>query len=115
MLIALDESSHEPLRAQIAAQVRRAIVRGEVAAGASLPPARTLARELGVNMHTVLGAYQMLRDEGLIDLRRGRGATVRADGLADDRVTGMARDLLAAARASGLSTDEVLSLIRGLS
>ncbi|HEX7738164.1 MAG TPA: GntR family transcriptional regulator, partial [Marmoricola sp.] len=51
---------------------------GELGPGDRLPSARPLADSLDVNMHTVLRAYGALRDEGLIELRRGRGAQVRA-------------------------------------
>lgn len=77
MLIRVDPDSPIGLAEQIAGQIRGALVAEEVAAGDRLPPARELAAGLDVNMHTVLRAYSALRDEGLIDLRRGRGAQVR--------------------------------------
>lgn len=79
MLIRVDPDSPIGLAEQIAGQVRGALVSGELASGEKLPPARELAAGLDVNMHTVLRAYSALRDEGLIDLRRGRGAQVRAN------------------------------------
>lgn len=77
MLIRVDPSSAMGLADQIAASVRSALGTGTVQPGETLPPARQVAAGLDVNMHTVLRAYQTLRDEGLIDLRRGRGAVVR--------------------------------------
>jgi GntR family transcriptional regulator len=113
MLLRIDPSSPVSLAEQIAAGTRRAIAEGKVRAGEHLPPARELAGGLGVNLHTVLRAYAVLRDEGLIDLRRGRGAVVAAGarpGNADltAKINEVARD----ARRLGLSLQEVTGLLR---
>ncbi|MFI5720078.1 GntR family transcriptional regulator [Nocardia sp. NPDC051750] len=113
MLIRVDPARSEPLADQIAACVRRAIADGEAPAGLRLPGARDLAASLDVSIHTVLAGYQRLRDEGLIELRRGRGATVRA-GAPDGRavVVDLATQLVAAARHIGLDDDEMLAVVR---
>jgi DNA-binding transcriptional regulator YhcF (GntR family) len=79
MLFGVELDSPVGLADQIASQVRGAVVSGHLQPGDKLPPARELAAGLDVNMHTVLRAYSVLRDEGLIELRRGRGAQVRSD------------------------------------
>ncbi|GHF28394.1 GntR family transcriptional regulator [Streptomyces mashuensis] len=113
MLFRVDLSSPVPLGDQIAACVRGALADGSVRPGERLPSARELATSLGVNMHTVLRGYQRLREEGLLELRRGRGAVVTGGPTAGRaRLTIGARRLVAEARALGLSDEEVLGLVR---
>lgn len=112
MLIRVDPSAPQPLFEQLAASVRGVIARGEAAAGERLPGARDLADSLGLNVHTVLRGYQLLRDEGLIELRRGRGAIVTAraaEGQADLQQAVAA--LHAAARRLGISTAELADIV----
>ncbi|KNB52793.1 GntR family transcriptional regulator [Streptomyces caatingaensis] len=114
MLITIDRSSATPLSEQIAAALRRAMVEGSLRMGDRLPPARGLARDLGVNMHTVLRGYQALQDEGIVELRRGRGAVVVATAPGSRALlmeTG--RRFVALARESGLSDAEIVDLLRG--
>ncbi|MFG2722746.1 GntR family transcriptional regulator [Streptomyces sp. NPDC048416] len=114
MLFRVDPASPQPLGDQIAASVRRAIAEGKVAPGERLPPARSLADSLGVNLHTVLRGYQRLRDEGLIELRRGRGAVVMGGSGAGGRAALMlkVRELVDQARQLGLTEEEVVGLVR---
>jgi GntR family transcriptional regulator len=113
MLFSVDPAASTPLATQIAAQVRGAISRGDVRAGQRLPPARDLATALDVNMHTVLRAYGTLRDEGLIELRRGRGAIVRADIDAEQvRLRELARQFVTAAHRLGLHDADMAAIIR---
>ncbi|MDK8894121.1 GntR family transcriptional regulator [Corynebacterium sp. MSK006] len=78
MIIRTDPSDPTPIYRQIALQTAAQIRDGTLARGERLPTAAQLARSLEVNRNTTLQAYRLLRDEGLIDLRRGRGAVVRA-------------------------------------
>lgn len=113
MLIKVDLTAKEPLADQIAGQIRAAVASGAVKGGDRLPPARELASGLGVNMHTVLRAYATVRDEGLIELRRGRGATVSHNATpATGRMAELVRELLAEGRRLGMSAEEVADLLR---
>ncbi|MCV6985845.1 aminotransferase class I/II-fold pyridoxal phosphate-dependent enzyme [Mycobacterium shinjukuense] len=62
----------------IAASVEEAISRGALAPGATLPPIREVAAQLGVNVNTVAAAYRLLRDRGAVETAGRRGTRVRA-------------------------------------
>ena len=99
---------------QAAAEIRRAIADGEAAPGERLPPAKDIAAVLGVNRNTVLTALRMLRDEGLVDFRRGRGVIV-AGTPARSEVVDHARALVRFALSRGYERDELVQIIRSVS
>jgi GntR family transcriptional regulator len=111
MLVEVDVGGDVPLFEQIAAQVRAGIGRGDPAPGERLPTARELAEALGVNMHTVLRAYGQLRDEGLLEVRRRRGVTVRSGGDTRARLVELVRALRAEATRQGLGLPDLHRLI----
>jgi len=110
--VRIDPESDAPLFAQIAASVRADAAAGRLRAGERLPAARDIASALGVNVHTVLHAYQDLRDEGLLELRRGRGAVVTGQVEALQDLHHDIQDLVARARAAGLSPDALAALVK---
>ncbi len=112
MLIRVDPGSGVAIYDQIAASVRAQLARGALSPGDRLPAARELAEALDVNIHTVLRAYQDLRDEGLIDLRRGRGAVVTEAAAPDGPLLDAVRALVAEARRAGVGPQSLISLIR---
>ncbi|HEY5303057.1 MAG TPA: GntR family transcriptional regulator [Acidimicrobiales bacterium] len=99
-----------PLHSQIAAQIRRAIAEGEISSGARLPPVVDFAAELGVNKNTVIKALHILRDEGLLELTRGRG--IRVVGTVErGAILSKVDELIALARTLGLRREEITSII----
>jgi GntR family transcriptional regulator len=111
----IDHASPVPLHEQVAAAIRRAIAEGEAQAGERLPPARDLAAVLGVNANTVFRALRTLREEGLVEFRRGRGVSVT--GIAPQRspVMGKARELVALGRQCGYRPQELVQIIEQVS
>jgi GntR family transcriptional regulator/MocR family aminotransferase len=71
--VELDRSSALPLATQLADQLRDAIRRGRIPAGARLPSSRTLADQLGLARNTVVRAYETLTIEGLAESRAATG------------------------------------------
>jgi GntR family transcriptional regulator len=100
MLIRIDAESAHPLFEQVASSVRSDVLGGRLVPGDRLPPAREVAAALDINVHTVLRAYQQLRDEGLVDLRRGRGAMISASAGPMAELAQDIRSLVARAAAS---------------
>ncbi|QKJ19044.1 GntR family transcriptional regulator [Microbacterium hominis] len=112
MLLRIDPASEVSLFAQVAASIRSDAASGRLRPGDRLPAAREVAGALGINVHTVLHAYQELRDEGLLDMRRGRGAVVTdaAGDLASLR--DQVAQLVRSARAKGVSPDVLAALVK---
>jgi GntR family transcriptional regulator len=111
--VKIDRARPALLHDQVAAEIRRAIAEGEAAPGERLPPARDLAAVLGVNTNTVLRALRLLREEGTLEFRRGRGITVAGT---PDRSTVLikARELVALAAHRGYQRDDLIRIIESL-
>jgi GntR family transcriptional regulator len=109
-------SREEPtqLYEQVAAEIRRAIAEGEAKPGERLPPARDLAAILDVNTNTVLRALRDLRNEGLLEFRRGRGVTVAGKPERSAVIT-RAKELVLFARQNGYHVDELVEIIEQVS
>jgi GntR family transcriptional regulator len=111
--VKIDRQEPTELFEQVAAEIRRAIADGEAKPGERLPPARDLAAVLDVNTNTVLRSLRLLRDEGLLEFRRGRGVTV-AGTPEKSAVIARTRELVRFARQQGYRRDELIRLIEDL-
>lgn len=120
--IRIDLSSPVPAYRQIVDAIRVQLVEGALPAGTSLPSVRRLAMDLGVHFNTVGEAYRELAEEGWVDLRHGRGATVIERGapaaapqerLLEYRT--QLRNLVAQMRAAGVPTLRIAAELRALS
>lgn len=112
MLIRIDPTLSAPLFEQLAASIRASIIDGRLTVGERLLPARSLAEALDINVHTVLRAYQILREEGLLDMRPGRGATVAGRIGQHAALAGAIHDLVDEAKLHNVSESALLSLIK---
>ena len=112
MLFSIDSASQTPIYDQLAAGIRAQVMSRELKAGERLPAARELAQSLDINVHTVLRAYQELRDEGFIELRRGRGAIVASVGTDYAQFSRDVARLVAEAKKLHLTPSALGALIR---
>lgn len=76
MILNLDFNSEKPIYIQIREEVIKSIANGELEIYESLPSVRSLADEIGINLHTVSKAYNLLKDEGYISIDRRKGAVI---------------------------------------
>lgn len=114
MLLHLDFSLETPIYQQIRNEIVRGIAAGKLSPGEQMPPVRTLAETLGVNMMTVHKAYSLLRQEGYLtaDRRAGTVVACRSEKTLPDPVRKTLELALAEARAAGAPLEEVLELCR---
>src|SRR4026209_2868981 len=108
--VKVNKADPTDLYEQVAAESRRAMADGEANPEERLPPAKDLAAVLGVNTNTVLRSLRMLRDEELLEFRRGRGISVAGTperGLVVQR----AKELVEFARRQGYRVDELVEII----
>lgn len=114
MIIEIDFNSNEALYMQLRNQIILGIATSRYHEGDTLPSVRSLADEIGINMHTVNKAYTVLKQEGFVKVDRRRGAViaVSADRLRAMEETGAElRVILAKASCMGISKEEIHQLI----
>lgn len=81
MIIELDLQSEVPIYTQLVNQIIEGIASGALQPGEPLPSVRSLASDIGVNLHTVNKAYTLLKQDGYIQIHRQRGVVVHPDGM----------------------------------
>ena len=114
MFIEIDFNSDEAIYVQLRNQIIVAIATSQLKEGESLPSVRSLADDIGVNMHTVNKAYSTLRQDGFLKVDRRKGAVVAVD--IDkikylDKVRCVLKPVVASCIAKGISKDEACDLI----
>lgn len=121
MIVHVDLRSSLPVYRQVADSIRVHLVSGRLMPGDQLPTIRQLGMDLGVNFNTIAAAYRILAEEGWLDLKRKKGATIRRRPAPQQpspevvRAFGQhLRELLAGVRAAGIGRETItkeLSLI----
>lgn len=122
MIIRIDQTSEEPLYRQIRAQIIESIATGAISPGDMLPSVRSLAQDLGINLHTVNKAYAVLRDEGYLIMKGRKGASVAnpfskqessSAKVQDElnKIDESMRSLVLAAKAHGVPKEDFLHLL----
>ena len=114
MIIEIDFNSDEALYLQLRNQIIMGIATDRFREGDSLPSVRQLADAIGINMHTVNKAYNVLRQEGFVKVDRRKGAVIAVDVDKLRALEAMKKDLrilLAIGACKNISRAEVHALI----
>ena len=114
MLIKIDFQSDEALYIQLRNQIILGIATSTLHEGYVLPSVRQLAEDIGINMHTVIKAYSVLRQEGFVTIDRRRGAIVSLDVdklQALDEMQKNLRVLLAKGRCKNITRQEIHDMV----
>lgn len=116
--LVLSGSSDKPIYQQLFEQISAQILKGQLKEGTSLPPIRTVARELRISVIPVKAAWEELEREGFIVTMAGRGCYVAPLKSADlsDKRDEMARERLKRDieyyKSLGLTVDELIGMIQ---
>ncbi|HEY2494132.1 MAG TPA: GntR family transcriptional regulator [Paenibacillus sp.] len=81
MVIQLDMQSDIPIYSQLMNQIIEGIASGALQPGEPLPSVRSLASDIGVNLHTVNKAYTLLKQDGFIQIHRQKGVVIQPEGM----------------------------------
>lgn len=114
MLVQIDFSSEEAIYIQVRNQIIIGIATSTIQEGDTLPSVRQLADEVGINMHTVNKAYSVLKQEGIIQLDRRKGAVIALDVnkiQALEEMKSQLQVILAKGSCKNISKDEVHILV----
>lgn len=118
MDIVIKNESGTPIYMQLYEQISAQIMRGELEGDSSLPPIRTVARELKISVIPVKRAWEELERGGFIYTMAGKGCFVsphKHTELDDKRDAIVGKKLLSDIeyyKSLGLSLEELLELIR---
>lgn len=116
MFIQIEPTSEIPIYTQLANQLIELIATGTLKASEVLPSVRSLAADLGVNMHTVNKAYHELEKKKIIEIIPKSGAVINsisAKGPSDlqiDLIKLHLKPLVAESIVYGMNKEQILSI-----
>ena len=115
MYLQLDFESEVPIYEQLKNEIMIGIAKKQLQPGDRLPSVRSLASDIGINLHTVNKAYQQLKQEGFLLIHRQRGVVVnpdppKLDRQYEEKLTETLRPLIAEAICRGMDKQAYLKL-----
>lgn len=105
---------------QLKNQIVEGIAKRDFRPGDALPSVRTMAADLGINLHTVRKAYQELQQEEFLLIHRQKGVVInpdgipKADSLYEEQLKESLRPLITHSLCRGIDVEEFLKIIQRL-
>lgn len=118
MHILINHSSMIPIYEQVADQVKKNIISGELKEGQVLPSVRALSSQLRISALTVKKSYDRLEDEGFVVTVQGKGTYVATGDISfaeDARRRAVEEDFKKAvdkATGAGMTPEEILEIVK---
>lgn len=118
MNIIIANSSPDPIYQQIVTQIKKLILKGDLAEAEALPSIRILAKELQISVITTKRAYEELERDGYIETVGGKGSFVAAQNkefLREKRqrvVEEKVIDAIVAAKTLGMDLEDLLAMFQ---
>ncbi|MNH81503.1 HTH-type transcriptional repressor YtrA [compost metagenome] len=116
MIIELDMQSDVPIYTQLINQIIEGIASGRLQPGEALPSVRSMASDIGINLHTVNKAYTLLKQEGFILVHRQKGVVINPDGMPPitaeytEQQHRQLKSIIAEAICRGMTQEQLLSI-----
>lgn len=120
LFIQIEPTSEIPIYTQLVNQLMELIATGTMKPSDSLPSVRSLASDLGVNMHTVNKAYHELERKNIIQIIPKSGAVVNVipstgpNELQIEYIKQMVKPLIAESIVYGMDKDQISSIINSI-
>jgi len=116
MIIELQPYGDKPIYEQLILEIKRGIITGELQPGEAVPSVRTLASDIGINMHTVNKVYKHLQHEKVL-LKQRSGFIVNPEQLKPtpdvlDQLSQHLYELVIEKELYGLSEETILEMMR---
>ncbi len=115
LLLKIDFESELPIYEQMKRQIIQGIAVGNLVAGEILPSVRQMAEDIGINLHTVNKAYNILKGEGYLTIDRRKGAIIndKLPKITEETNTKLIEELnyiIADSKCRGFTKEEFLDL-----
>ena len=116
MILQLQPYSDKPIYEQLILEIKRGIATGEIAPNEGLPSVRSLAADIGINLHTVNKVYKHLQSEGVLLKEKSgfvaKGKPLELTGDTKKKLLNHIYELVIEKELYGLSDEDILKMMK---